>query len=188
MALSSPMPKLEMSPKLNANFYGQSCLNRQSHKKAKPESAVEITTKKDTRYTRRSSKKSFANRDDKIGFENWEWDARATNSGGTLTRLARKPQRKTQFSVLFLWFQDSRSKYYSSLFKTPRVDKNKVFIMQKETPPPSFAPSITYGHSQKSESWPSILRGRSGLRSGKVLTVEKKRSGYAFINGFCKIS
>ena len=40
---------LEMSPKLNANFYGQSCLNRQSHKKAKPESAVEITTKKDTR-------------------------------------------------------------------------------------------------------------------------------------------
>ena len=50
---------LEMSPKLNANFYGQSCLNRQSHKKAKPESAVEITTKKDTRYTRRSSKKNL---------------------------------------------------------------------------------------------------------------------------------
>ena len=27
-----PTPKVKMSPKLNANFYGQSCLNRQSHK------------------------------------------------------------------------------------------------------------------------------------------------------------
>ena len=40
-----PMPKLEMSPKLNANFYCQSCLNRQSHKNSKHKTAVEITTK-----------------------------------------------------------------------------------------------------------------------------------------------
>ena len=34
-----------MSPKLNANFYCQSCLNRQSHKNSIHKRAVEITTK-----------------------------------------------------------------------------------------------------------------------------------------------